>query len=422
MKNEEYFEPENEDMALFEARLDRRQFLKDLGGITILFCVGVPEAEAQRRRDYPRDLNAYLNIGEDGRVTCFSGKIEMGQGIITSLAQMLAEELEVPLESVDMIMGDTDLCPYDSATVGSRSTKYFGPPLRRAAAEAKAVLLGLAADHFKIPEERLAVKEGIISEKGNPDRRISYGQIAKGVRLERRLEGEAPIKHYSVHSISGKPTLRTDARAKVTGEAKFAGDIRLPGMLYARVLRPPAHGASLKSVDVSRAKKIPGLLVVEENDLVAVLHELPDVADMAIEKIRAEWDVPEPLVNNNTILEYLQNFDASADVVTEKGDVSQGKSLAAQSFESTFLNHYVAHAPIETYTAVAEVTKEKVRIWASTQSPFGVREAVARTLSVPVEKVQVRTPFVGGGFGGKKVSPPVLEASRLARLTGADCL
>ena len=160
--------------------IDRREFLKVLGGgIIIFFSVGGP-AESQERRRSPGsrpesavDFNVFLRIGGDGRVTCFTGKIEMGQGIITSLAQMLAEELGVPLRSVEMVMGDTDLCPWDMGTFGSRSTKYFGPPLGEAAAQARAVLIELAAGQLQLPMDQLRVKEGVVFDPANPQNQIS---------------------------------------------------------------------------------------------------------------------------------------------------------------------------------------------------------------------------------------------------------
>ena len=164
--------------------LDRRQFLKFIGsGIIVFFYYG-DLAESQQRpsgptQEPPKDFNAFLRIGEDGRVTCFTGKIEMGQGIITSLAQMLGEELDIPLNRIDMIMGDTDLCPWDMGTFGSRSTKYLGPMLREAAAEARTVLVELASDFLKVPVGRLMVKEGMVIDQSHPDRKASYGQISQ---------------------------------------------------------------------------------------------------------------------------------------------------------------------------------------------------------------------------------------------------
>jgi isoquinoline 1-oxidoreductase len=421
-KNDDYyFEAENIYNSV-DFTLGRREFLKIAGvGITVFFTIGDLAALQQRRRrgrDYPKDFNAYLRIGEDGRVSCFTGKIEMGQGIYTSMAMMLAEELQVPLSSVDMVMGDTALCPWDSATVGSRSTKYFGPALRRASAEAKAVLVLLAAKDLKVPQERLNVKDGVIIDKEYPGKKISYAQIAKGKKIARYLEGEASPKQYSQYTISGKSTLRTDALEKVTGEAKFSGDIQLPGMLYARILRPPAHGTELKNVDLTAAEKVPGIKIINDGDLIAVLHVIPEEAQRALNLVKAQYSTSENTVDNRTIFEHLQKSAPTGEIVTEQGSLEKGKNLAVKTFESTFFNHYVAHAPLETHTAVVDIAQDEVKVWASTQSPFRVQNSVAETLGLPAEKVHVITPFVGGGFGGKTWSQQVSEAARLAKLAG----
>jgi len=229
-------------------RLDRREFLKNVGGgIVILFYLGDPSVlQAQGRgRGYPDDFNAYLRVGADGRVTCFTGKIEMGQGVITSLAQMLADELDVSLESVDMVMGDTALCPWDMGTFGSMTTRFFGPALRAAGAEARMVLIELAAEHLGIPVDRLTTKEGVIFDKDQKQKQVTYAQLANGKTIARRAKQKPALKTVSEFNIVGRPVLRRDAVEKVTGKAKYAGDIRLPGMLYASILRPPAHGAKL---------------------------------------------------------------------------------------------------------------------------------------------------------------------------------
>jgi nicotinate dehydrogenase subunit B len=405
--------------------VDRREFLKLLGGgIVILFSVGEPSTlllEAQRRgfgREYPTDFNAYLRIGEDGRVSCFTGKAELGQGVITSLAQILAEELDISLNIVDMVLGDTDICPWDMGTFGSRSIKYFGPPLRQAAAEARAILLQLAAEHLGLPQERLKVKDGIVMAKDNPDKQVTYAQLAKGKRIERHLEQKPAGKPISEYTVSGKSFNRTDALEKVTGKAEFAGDIRLPGILYARIVRPPAHGATLKSVDFSAAEQIKDAQVVKHEDIIAVLHPTPDGAEEAFAKIKAQFDVPEGKVDNETIYEHLLKVAAPGEVVTQAGDIEQGKKLAAITFDETFYDSYVAHAPIETHTALAKVEGNKATVWASTQRPFGAQEEVAEVLGLPSENVRIITPFVGGGFGGKNVNVQVKEAAQLAKLVG----
>jgi nicotinate dehydrogenase subunit B len=228
-------------------QLSRRQFLKALGGgIIIFFSSGdliAQEGRPPGYRDLPSDLNAFLRIGADGRVACFTGKAELGQGIVTSLAQMLAEELDVPLQRVDMVMGDTDLCPYDMGTFGSRSIRYFGPPLREAAAEARAILIGLAADHLHLNESQLTVKEGVVIDKKNGKNQVAYAELVKGRTIERRLPKKPALKNVSEFAIVGKTVSRKDSIEKVTGKAQYAGDIRVPGMLYAKILRPPVHGA-----------------------------------------------------------------------------------------------------------------------------------------------------------------------------------
>ncbi len=231
--------------------LARRDFLKIAGGGVIVAVSlddlsGLQEARRQGP-SYPEDFNAYLRVGEDGRVTGYTGKIEMGQGAITSLPQMIADELDVPVDSVDMVMGDTDVCPWDMGTFGSQTTRYFGPALRAAAAEARSVLLELASEKLGVPKDRLAVRDGIVHDASRPAVKVSYAELAAGKRIERHITPKPSPKPVGEWKVMGKPFLHRDARDKVTGKALFAGDIRLPGMLYAKVLRPPAHGAKLKS-------------------------------------------------------------------------------------------------------------------------------------------------------------------------------
>lgn len=406
----------------------RREFLTRLGGGVIVFVAfgGLATAqeafrESGERRTRPglsADFNAFLHIREDGRVTCFTGKIEMGQGPITSLPQMLAEDLEVPVESVDIIMGDTDLCPFDMGTWGSMTTRVFGPVLRAAAAEAKAVLLELGAESLKVPVSQLTAKDGVIFDPQNPERRITYGQLTKGQKIERHLTVKPSPKDVSQFKIAGKPMLRRDAREKVTGKAQYAGDIRLPGMLYAKILRPPAHGAKLKRVDPAPAREITGVQIVQDGDLVAVLHELPDVAETALEKIKAEFDVPAANVDDRTIFDHLLSVAPGANVVSQGGNLETGKGLSTRSFETIFLNSYVAHSTMETHTALARIEGDKATVWASTQNPFGARDEIARAIGFDPRNVRVITPFVGGGFGGKAVNGQAVEAARLAKSVG----
>jgi isoquinoline 1-oxidoreductase len=402
--------------------LSRREFIKLMGGgIVILFAVGEPsllEAQRQRGQPLPDDFNAFLRIGEDGRVSCFTGKIEMGQGVITSLAMMLADELEVPLDSVDMVMGDTDLCPWDAGTWGSMSTRFFGPPLRAAAAEARAVLIELGAEYLQTPPSELTVEAGFIYNKSQRQKKVSYAQLAKGKKITRRLEKEKVLEKPSDFTIVGTPVLRRDAVDKVTGKAKYAGDLQEEGMLYARILRPPAHGAKLISADTSGAKAIEGARVIQDGDMIAVLHEDPELADQALKKIKAQWEKPEAVVDDKTIFDHLLKVAPPGDIVSEGGNLVEGEKASKTIIEKTYLNAYVAHAAIETHTALAKVEGGKATIWASTQSPFGIKEEVASALGFQSKDVHVITPFVGGGFGGKGTNHQAAEAAILAKITG----
>ncbi|MEE9369935.1 MAG: molybdopterin cofactor-binding domain-containing protein [Sedimentisphaerales bacterium] len=420
MKEDEYTNLDFTDITT-GAHLSRREFLKRLGGgIIIFFCIGDSSLlEAQRRRgEYPEDFNAYLRIGVDGRVTCFTGKIEQGQGIITSLAQTLADEIDVSLESVDMVMGDTALCPWDMGTFGSLTTRFFGPALRAAAAEARAVLIELASEQLKTPQERLITKNGVIFDKNRRQKQVTYAQLAKGKIIERHLKEKPAVKSVSEFNIIGKPALRSDALDKVTGKAKFAGDIRLPDMLYARILRPPAHGAKLSSVDTSAAEKTKGVQVVRDGNLIAVLCKSSDQAENALAKIKAQFDVPKAQVDDKTIFDHLLNNAPRKEVVDRAGDIASGEKLAGAVIEQTYMNGYVAHAPMEPHSAVGKVEGDKATVWASTQTPFPLKEEIAEELDLRPENVRVITPFVGGGFGGKSRNRQAVEAARLAKLVG----
>ncbi len=405
--------------------VSRRRFLELFGGgIVVMISAGdlaaVQGAQVRRRvsPELPSDFNAFLRIGEDGRVTCFTGKIEMGQGVITSLAQMLADELEVSLEDVDMIMGDTDLCPWDMGTFGSMTTRFFGPPLRAAGAEAREVLLELAAERLEVPRDRLAVSNGVVSDSADSGRAVSYADLAKGQKINRRLGLEAVLESVENFSVVGRPVNRRDAVAKVTGEAEFAGDIRREGMVYASLLRPPAHGAELLELDLSGVEAVVGAAVVRERDLVAVVHATPDGAARALATLKAKWGTPKLDLDEDSIFEHLLGVAPPTEELASGGNLTAGRQQAGKRVARTYLDGYVAHAPVETHTAVAEISDGRCTLWASTQNPFRLREEVAEALGLPEDMVRVISPFVGGGFGGKTANRQAVEAARLARLTG----
>jgi nicotinate dehydrogenase subunit B len=405
--------------------LNRREFLRRMGlmggGLIIYGTLGEKTAQARAPRsgyagsNIPVDFNAFLKIGLDNRVTCFVGKIEMGQGPITSFAQMLAEELDVTYESVDMVMGDTGRCPWDAGTWGSLSTRHYGIFVKEAASEAKGVLKELAAEKLSCPVARLETENGNIFDRNRPMSRVTYGELTAGKIIERHLKDLPPLKPASEYTISGKPYLRRDAFDKVTGRAQYTADIRLPGMVYARILRPPAHGARLLNVNTSAAERMKDVQVVRDGDLIAVLHPHPDGAARALASIKADFDLPETGINDETIFDHLLKNAPEPVVASAAGNLTQGRKQAASIVEETYLNSYVSHAPIEPHAALASVQGNNATVWASTQTPFGVQKIISQTLGLEMKNVRIVTPFVGGGFGGKSASGQAVEAVRLAK-------
>ncbi len=429
-RHDDVFETELPDGWGFVTTMDRREFLKltSTGLLVIFTAEGLlgartGAAQAPARQGYPTDFNAYVHIGKDGRVTCLVGKIEMGQGAMTSLPQLVAEELDVPLTSVDIVMGDTDLCPWDMGTFGSLSIRQFGPVLRQAAAETKAVLVEWAAEQLKVPADQLATANGAVLVKADPKRQVRYEALvwsaAGGTgRIERTVSKPARVEARTAYTVVGTSAPRRDAIDKVTGRAKYAGDIVPPGALHARLLRPPAHGATLASVDVTAAEAAPGVRVIRDGDLVAVLHAHRDEADRALALVKATFSPSPNTLNDRTIFEHLEKTAPAGQTVQEGGSLAEGERLAARTFEAKYLNSYVAHAAMETHSAVAEMKDGKVTVWAGTQTPFPLKSQVAQALKLPPEKVRIITPHVGGGFGGKSASRQAVEAARLAVLAG----
>jgi nicotinate dehydrogenase subunit B len=404
----------------------RREFVKlTATGLVVLF--GLEQAAAAQeparpaaRQGYPTDFNAYLHVRTDGRVTCFVGKVELGQGTMTSLAQLLADELDVAYASVDMVMGDTDLGPWDGGTFGSLSVRQFGPVLRQAAATARGALLEMAAERLQVPVERLAVRDGVVQDTASPKgKTVTYAQLTEGKRIERTPATKPEVKTFSRLRVMGQSIPRRDALDKVTGKATYAGDI-VPqgGALHARILRPPAHGATLASVDTSAAERLPGVRVVRDGDIIAVLHEHRDEADAALALVRAGWTRQDPPYDDDTIFEHFVKTAPPARTAAEGGRLEEGEKLAATMFEGTYYDSYFAHAPMEPHAAVAAVEDGKVTVWAGTQTPFPLKSQIMQALRLPADKVRVITPFVGGGFGGKSASRQGVEAARLAMLTG----
>ena len=370
---------QDEKSVTVERGLNRRDFLKLAGaGLVVFASAGPLEAfqYAPSPNSPPKDFNAYLRIGPDNRISCFVGKVELGQGLKTSFPQLVAEELDVDYDMVDIVTGDTELCPWDIGTFGSQGHRILGALLRPCCAEARAVLLQMAAERFGAPVGRLQVASGVITDPVQ-GKRVTYGELVQGKHIERHLSNVS-IKSPKDFKVIGKsPALRRDAIEKVTGKAKYAGDITLPGMVCARILRPPALGAKLRSVDTSAAEKVPGVRVVRDGDFIAVLHKYWDVADKALGLIKAQFDPAPAGLNDKSIFDHLVKVALQPQVMAENGNLAEGEKLG-QVFEQTYYHGYGAHGPIETHTTLMKIEGGKATAWAATQMPFLLRDEMAQ--------------------------------------------
>jgi isoquinoline 1-oxidoreductase len=410
----------------FVETIDRRDFLRlTSSGVLVAFAFKPTDGTfrpvwnpASQQRT-PPDFNAFVHVGADGRVTLLVGKIEMGQGIITALPQIVAEELNVPLESVVSVMGDTDLCPFDSGTYGSLSVRVLGPVLRAAAAEARAVLVQMASEKLGVPVAELEVRDGMVVAKADTSKKVSYGELAGGKKIERRIEGKPALERVAEFTIVGKSAPRRDAIDKVTGKAKYSGDITPPNALHARIVRPPTHGATLTNIDTSAAEQRPGVRIVKDGDLVAVLHAHRDEADKALKLVKMTVAPSPSTLSNENIFQHLEQVSADKRNIGAAGDVAAGEKGAAQVITERYTKGYVAHAPMETHSAVAAMGADgRLTVWASTQTPFPLQTQVARATKLSPDKVRVITPYVGGGFGGKSAGAQAVEAARLTVMAG----
>lgn len=352
-------EPERYEFAarpIHRFDLQRRDFFKLLGAGIAVFSVAKCAAGAQetggargfRGEETPKDITSWLHIGEDGKVTVFTGKVEIGQNIRTSLAQSVADELRVPFDSVTLVMGDTALTPYDMGTFGSRSTPYMTPQLRRAASAARDVLVAEAAKKWNVAANGLVARDGKVSEPAS-GRSLSYGELAAGKALARDMPDADPTTPAAQWTVAGKPQPKVDGRAFVTGKHQYTVDLRPAGMLHGKVLRAPSFLATLVSIDTKAAEAMPGVTVVRDGNFVGVAAPSEGVAAKAIAAMRAEWkETKQP--SGPELFSYLksnvENGDGNRDK-RETGSIDDGLSRAAHRLAQTYTVAYIAHAPLE---------------------------------------------------------------------------
>ncbi len=389
----------------------RRDFFAVLGGgIVVLLIADDSDAQesgggARRgmREQVPDRVSAWLHIGETGAVTAFTGKVEVGQNARTSLTLAVAEELRTPISSVSMVMGDTVLTPYDMGTFGSRTTPTMWPQMRKAAAAAREMLIDLAARKWSIDRASISVANGRVT---SGQRSAGFGELTRGEKLEKSIPSSVTLEPPAAWTIAGKSALKVNGREIVTGAHRYPFDVRRPGMLYGKVLRPESFGASLASLDSSAASALPGVKVVREGNFVGVTARDPETAAKALSSLRAQWNPAPAQTNSRDVFEYFrghaQNAPANRDALT------------------AYTVAYIAHVPLEPRAAVAEWSSDgKLTVWTGTQRPFGVRSELASKFALPEENVRVIMPDTGSGYGGKHEGDAALEAAALAKAAGA---
>jgi CO/xanthine dehydrogenase Mo-binding subunit len=404
-------------------QLDRRDFLKLCGGGLLVILEG-PSAVAQTAgrgfhgHDLPTDVSAWVHIDADGRVTVFTGKVEIGQNIRTSLAQLVAEELRVPFDTITMVMGDTDLTPWDMGTFGSRSTPTMGPQLRTMAATARQMLVEAAAQRWKADPSTLTAENGRVTDPKSRQS-LTYGEITRGEKLTQRVSGDPPLTPASDWKIAGTAVPKADGRDFVSGKHQYPSDIVRTGMMFGKVLRPDGFNATLVSLDTSAAEKMDSVKVVRDGDFVGVVAEDVFVAGRALSAIQAKWNVPAQ-ISNKELFEYLRNNPDTEDGEPGhiSGSVADAMNTAEVKLEQHYTVQYIAHAPLEPRAAVAEWTGDSLTVWTGTQRPFAVRDELAETFRIPTTKVRVIMPDMGSAYGGKHTGECAIEAARLAKAAG----
>lgn len=405
--------------------MDRRKFLQLTGGgLVVAFVLKnilSPDDKilATETPEVPvSEVAAWIHIGKDGKVTVYTGKVEVGQNIRTSLSQLVAEELMVPLTSVTMIMGDTDLVPYDRGTFGSLTTPQMGPQLRKAAATAREALLEMAAKNWNIPVTRLKAENGVILDN-NSNKKIGYGELTKGQQLLMPISEKVQLIATKDWKVAGKTVPRVNGRTFITGKHVYVSDMKLPGMLYGKVLRAPSYGAKLIEADLTKARSIPGVIVVKDGNFVGVAAPDTKTAVKALQAIDAKWEEKKDQPSHKNIFDYLvknaSGTGGGRNAGDTKGDVERGLSEAGFKHSNTYNIHYIAHVPLEPRAAVAEWVDGKLTVWTGTQRPFGVQEGLAEVFKINKEKVRVIMPDTGSGYGGKHTGEAAIEAARLAK-------
>jgi nicotinate dehydrogenase subunit B len=396
---------------------NRRQFTAGVGALVVALSLDPKLALTQERLpgslQNNRKLDGWIRIDADGRATVFTGKVELGQGILTALEQIAAEELDLPLNRIRMISGDTAQTPDEGQTAGSQSVENSGTALRLAGAEVRAILLGLAAKRLGAAAEQLKVADGVISA---PDgRQIAYGELVTDLDLNREASAKVAPKPPASHKIVGTSTPRRDIPAKVTGGLVYVQDVRIPGTLHGRVVRPPRYGSKLDSVDEAAASAMPGVVaVVRDGSFLGVIAEREEQAIKAREALRksAKWTLGPQLPDPARLFDVIKSLPSKDATIGVK---QSSVPADARTFEAVYTKPYMSHGSIGPSCAVAEFKDDKLSVWTHSQGVFPLRAELVKLLKMPPAAIRCVHMEGSGCYGHNGADDVAADAALLAR-------
>jgi CO/xanthine dehydrogenase Mo-binding subunit len=414
------------ESAPYQFEFDRRQFLKVFsamgGGLLVVASISETALDAQETgrgsqgRAVSGDLASWLHIDERGQITAYTGKVEIGQNIRTSLTQVVADELHVPLSRVSFVMADTALTPFDQGTFGSRTTPAMAPLLARAAATAREMLIDLAAARWQIDRGSIVIRSdgGIAAPDG---RTVTFGELTQGRKLTGVVAANAQVAPADRWTERGSAALKVNGREIVTGRHQFTPDLVRPGMLFGHVIRPNAYGATAQTVDDAKARAMAGVTVVRDGNFIGVVAPTDRDAARAASAVNVQWQAGPSQPSSQTIYEHLKRTQTAGGGRggAAGSDRPVAAAASAKTFETAYHIPYIAHVPLEPRAAVAEWSNGGVTVWCGTQRPFGVRTEVAQAFRLAEDQVRVIVPDMGSAYGGKHSGEHAIEAARLAK-------
>ncbi|MHC4486533.1 MAG: xanthine dehydrogenase family protein molybdopterin-binding subunit [Planctomycetota bacterium] len=403
--------PEQADEPACEVELSRRSFIQLLGaGLLITVTEGVSVG----RRRQSITVAARLHINKDGTITVMTGKVEEGQGARAQLTQAAAEELRVAVDRIRLVMADTALVPDDGRTAGSRTTPSNVPAMRRAATR-------LAAEQWKVDRSALDVRNGTIKHRATKQT-ITYADLAKtkdvAGAFAQTVGSDVNLTPVDEWEVLGTAVPRPNWRDLVTGAHRYPSDIVRPNMLYGKILRPPSYGATLESIDLSKAKAMKDVVVVREGQFVGCAAPSSFRAAQALRAVAetASWKTVSHISSKNLFSHLKKNArPGRRSRPRTRGSIDKGLADASKVLEQTYEVAYVQHTPMEPRAAVAEWKDGKLTVWAGVDGPQSVQGDLAEAFRIPSERVRVIVPDMGSGFGGKHTGEAAEEAARLAR-------